>query len=147
MSRGFVLPSQISPPIVAAASAVSAQASNYVATDQSTGSASYAALATAQAVTITTGTAALVILTATMRLSVTGNIVHMGFAVSGATTTAASDNYSASMTSAVAGVGACITAVYPVVLNAGSNTFTALFKTTTPTGNFERRAITVLAVS
>ena len=147
MSRGFVLPSQISPPIVAAASAVSAQGSSYVATNQSTSSTSFVGLATAQTVTLTTGTAALVFVSCYGSNSAGGgqNFI-MSFAVSGATTIAATP-YAAVADETTANFIQSLGAVVPVVLNAGSNTFTAQFRVGGGTGTFGLRTIAVLAVS
>ena len=147
MSRGFVLPSQISPPITAAASAVSAQGSSYVATEQGTSSGTFVGLTTAQTVTLTTGTAALVFLSCNVYNLTAGVGVLMGFAISGATTTAASNPYSASFYNQVGGVNTQLCAVYPVVLTAGSNTFTAQFATNGGTAQYRNRTIAVLVVS
>ena len=128
------------------ASAVSAQGSSYVATQQTTASASYVGLTTAQTVTLTTGTAALVIVTATMYNTATYKS-FVSFAISGATTTAASDAYSAMFNSPTNNHEWTITAMYPVVVNAGSNTFTAQYRVFGGTATVLNRNITVLAVS
>ena len=147
MSRGFVLPSQISPPIVAAASAVSAQGSSYVATSQSTASTSYVGLATAQTVTLTTGTQVLVIITANMEQTAVGQQTSASFAVSGATTIASSDAYRMRFNQTTASYDWTLTAVFPLTVTAGVNTFTMQYKVTGGTGVFLNRNITVLAVS
>jgi hypothetical protein len=97
---------------------------NTVATSQTTTSATFTDLATVgPTVTVTTGTSALVILSAAIESS-NGNRCYGGFAVSGATTIAAAT------TSALAsGSGGGFIAVQsswaiPVTLTAGSNTFT-----------------------
>ena len=147
MSRGFVLPSQISPPITAAASAVSAQGSSYVATEQGTSSGTFVGLTTAQTVTLTTATAALVFVSCNFYNISTGTENAMGFAVSGATTTSAAVGYAALDENPSSGSRHMLYACFPVVLTAGSNTFTAQFKVTGGTGNFKYRTIIVLAVS
>jgi len=146
MSRGFVLPSQISPPIAAAAGVVTAQGSSSFGTSQSTTSTSFVGLTTAQTVTLTTGTAALVSISCFGVNTVGGSEnIFMSFAVSGATTIAA---YTTAATAAgAAGFNQSMSALVPVVLNAGVNTFTAQFRVSAGTGSFASRNIVVLAVS
>jgi len=122
-------------------------AQNLVATAQSTTSITYAALSTAQAVTLTTGTKVLVLLS----MSATSDNVtnnprsFMSVAVSGATTTAASDANSvmsrciqANVLNARVGVSLFLTCT------AGSNTFTAQFRQPDYTGTFSDRQIIVI---
>ena len=111
-----------------------------VATDQSTTSATYTDLATAgPAVTITTGTKAFVSYGCTTRNSLTGGALAVTFAVSGATTVAASDTYGVTIDApaanfyANASLGLIITG-----LTAGSNTFTLKYKTHSATTAFFR---------
>jgi len=129
------------------ASAVSAQGSSYVTTNQSTASASFVGLTTAQTVTLTTGTAALVFVSAIG--STTGavnNDAIIGFSVSGATTIAAQAT-AAYQDTYTANAKMSLSSVTPVVLNAGSNTFTMLFRTSGGTSSWFNRTIAVLAVS
>ena len=128
-------------------SAVSAMDSNYVYTYQSTSSTSYVGLTTASSVTLTTGTKALVIISAQSNNNTVGANQYMSFAISGATTTAASDNYSWNFRVSTASYGLTQTAVLPVTLTAGSNTFTTQFRVDAGTGQFGVRTITVLAYS
>lgn len=129
----------------ASVSAVSAMDSNYVYTYQTTTSTSYVGLTTASSVTLTTGTKALVIISAQQNNSTVGANQYMSFAISGATTTAASDNYSANFRATTANYGLTQTAVLPVTVTAGSNTFTTQFRVDTGTGQWGVRTITVLA--
>ena len=123
---------------------VSQAAVDYVATSQSATSASYTALATASAVTLTTGTRALVTVSCVATTNNTGITGRMGFSISGATTQAAADAYAtaAKMTN---GISQTMSASFPVTLTAGSNTFTTLFATDFG-GNFtcSNRTISVL---
>ena len=128
-------------------SAVSAMDSNYVYTYQTTTSTSYVALATASAVTLTTGTKALVIIANNSNHATVGANMYMSFAISGATTTAASDNYAANYRVTTGSFGLTQATALPVTLTAGSNTFTTQFRTDTGTGQWGTRTITVLAYS
>ncbi len=132
---------------VASSGAVSAMDSNYVYAFESTSSASYVGLTTASSVTLTTGTKALVIITAQSANATVGANVFMGFAISGATTTASSDNYAAQYRVQTSSYALTQTAVYPVVLTAGSNTFTTQFRCDAGSSQFGKRTITVLAYS
>jgi hypothetical protein len=121
-----------------------------VATQQSTASTSYTALATAgPAVTLVTGTKALVTITATIdRNSTAGNVqVFAAFAISGATTRAAADD-----TGLIHRIGpsfATLSATYLVTgLTAGTNTFTMQYKSGDPavTARYQHRSIVVVGV-
>ena len=114
-----------------------------VATSETTTSATYTDLATAgPSVTVTTGTAALVYITA--EISNTSQVNnHVGYAVSGATTTAASDERNLRVSGAAATVQK-MTAVYLASLTAGSNTFKLEYKTDGGTATFLRRSIIVV---
>ena len=120
-----------------------------VAPQQSTSSASFTDLATVgPAVTLTTGTKALVILSGGLSNDAASKTQLMGFAVSGATTVAAAD-----ATSILVGPAAAVTgpnirvsaATLVTGLTAGSNVFTAKYRTS-PSGNayFDTRVITVI---
>ena len=119
--------------------------SNYVITDQSTTSTSFTDLSTVQSVTLTTGTKALILLSAVEYNNGAGNDCRIGFSVSGATTFSANNDYalsnnpdSANQSYAVGG------AIYYDALTAGSNTFTMKFNVAGGTGNFYNRNITVI---
>jgi hypothetical protein len=122
-------------------------ASSSVATSQTTTSASYTDLATAgPAVTLTTGTKALVIVSCGLAQSNIGARSYIGYAVSGATTIAATDN-TAVMVQAYASGGQMIRASSVSRLNtltAGSNTFTAKYRASTGTSTFAEREICVI---
>lgn len=107
--------------------------SNYVATSQSTTSTSYVGLTTAQAITVTTGTKALVSISASFENAAGVNVgARMSFAISGATTVAAADQFSTGIAFLAAGGGNYQVkngATFVVTgLTAGSNVFTAQFK-------------------
>jgi hypothetical protein len=113
-----------------------------VDTNQTTTSTTFTDLATAgPAVTLTTGTKALVMLSARLYHSSGGSAAAMGFAVSGASTVAAvissalieNNQSKTSYTTLVTG------------LTAGSNTFTAKYESQDPgTSNFQYREIFVI---
>jgi len=118
-----------------------------VATTQTTTSTSYTDLATAgPSVTMTTGTTAFVIVTTYSYNATSGTATYMSFAVSGATTIAAGDSTSVSLLGMkTGGQEWSNSAVYPVTLTAGSNTFTSKYKTSAGTGTFGNRSIIVIA--
>ena len=121
-----------------------------VLTDQSTSSTTFTDLATAgPAVTLTTGTSALVLVIAGyVNTSSVGPACSMSFAVSGATTIAASADYQAAL-SADSGYNASSISMLTklTTLTAGTNTFTAKYKMTSAgTGSFQSRSITVWAI-
>lgn len=119
--------------------------SNFVATSQSTTSSSYTDLTTSQAVTITTGTKALVLVHARMTNNTTNSSARMSFAVSGATTMAADDDKAIFMTPYTAGEPMQYGGhIYVTGLTAGSNIFTAKFRVGSGTGTFSARYITVI---
>jgi hypothetical protein len=111
----------------AAASGVPANTEATVATSQGTTSASYTDLATSgPAVTVTTGIKALVIVTCDLT-TYSNYQGWMSYAVSGATTTSASDTVSlSSRVNASATTRASAASV--ATLTAGSNTFTAKYR-------------------
>jgi hypothetical protein len=116
-----------------------------VATGQTTTSGTYTDLATAgPAVTLTTGTKALVIVTCQLSNDASLGLASMGFAVSGSTTIAAAQ------TTSLSGRGSAdfitqASAVYLVTLTAGSNIFTAKYsRLTAGTSTFTNRVITVI---
>ena len=120
-----------------------------VNTLESTSSTSYTDLATVgPAVTLVTGTKALVTITATMDQSVVGgNQIFAGFAVSGATTVAANEDQS--LDHRAGDQFLTLSGTYLVSgLTAGTNTFTMKYKSNdvTKTGRFQRRNIVVVGV-
>lgn len=113
---------------------------NTVGASETTASAAYVALATAgPAVTVTTGPKALVTIQCLASNS-GANPSLMAFAVSGATTIAASDTTSVR----VAGTNTVKTSsTFVVALTAGSNTFTCLYRTPGGTATYVDRSIIV----
>jgi hypothetical protein len=123
-----------------AASGVPANDAATVATLQSTTSTSYTDLATAgPAVTVTTGTKALVIVTSEQYNNSAGEHARHGYAVSGATTIAATNAEAFVMNNY-----GRFSAVSIVTLTAGSNTFTSKYSVNSGTGNFGNRTIFVM---
>lgn len=97
------------------------------------------------AVTVTTGTQALVILNADCFNTTATSTALMGFAVSSASTVSASDSYAIGQVSSGTAVGNKIgSAFYVSGLTAGSNIFTAQYKASANTGTFQDRHITVV---
>jgi hypothetical protein len=123
---------------------------NHVATSQSTTSTSFTGLTTAGAVTVTTGTKALVSISATVENAAGVNVLGlMGFAISGATTVSASDQYSAGINFLATGGGnfqVKLSGTFVITgLTAGSNTFTTQFrKGAGDTPGFANRTISVV---
>ena len=118
-----------------------------VATSQTTSSTSYTDLATAgPSVTLTTGTKCLVIMTANMTVPAAGGFVS--FAVSGATTTSASDARSLSHTpDSAAGQRIQASAIYYETVTSGSNTFTMKYRSGSANNTtYVDRTITVVAL-
>jgi hypothetical protein len=103
-------------------------AANFVATSETTTSATYTALTTAQSVTLTTGTKVMVIVGAGLHVSTAEERAFMSYAISGATTSAASDDYAAVVCSTTAFDNDQSSYVSYRTVTAGSNTFTAQFK-------------------
>ncbi len=130
---------------VPSASAIPANTSAKVATSQTTTSTSYTDLATSgPAVTLTTGTKALVIITCASSNSGINRTSSMSYAVSGATTIAASDSVAIiHQNNSIASTLRYSSASVPT-LTAGSNTFTAKYKVNTDTGTFSDREIFVI---
>lgn len=122
-------------------------ATNTVATSETTTSASYTDLATSgPAVTVTIGASgtALVIITAHITVPSTARITAMSFAVSGASTVSASDAR-ALFVDRPSEEARSSTVMFLTGLTAGSNTFTAKYRSTLgSTGTFADRDITVI---
>jgi hypothetical protein len=119
-----------------------------VATSQTTTSTSYTDLATAgPAVTVTTGTKALVIVTAYgTPPAAASNTMYMSYGVTGATTSAAVDTRAVAWFQTDNGQGQAhrASAASVVTLTAGSNTFTAKYRITGSTATFKDRDIFVM---
>jgi len=121
-----------------------------VLTSQATTSTSYTDLATVQSVTVTTGTRALVILSALVTTPSPADTTRcaMSFAVSGASTVSASDDYQlmwqGNNARAYYDIAACNSFIV-TGLTAGSNTFTAKFKSNLgASATWEDRRIAVI---
>lgn len=119
--------------------------SNTVATSQTTTSTSFTDLTTVgPTVTVTTGTTALVVMTARLSIASVNQAALMGFAVSGATTIAAADASTIYVDSrGAADQTVQMSAIYQVTLTAGSNVFTAKYRSTTGTATFVNRTLMV----
>ncbi len=132
----------------APASALPANATASVAAQEVTTSTSYTDLATAgPAVTLTTGTKALIIVTAIITGDLSSNFSYMGYAVSGATTISATDSTALQWRQGSAtGTRVRSSAASIVTLTAGSNTFTAKYRADFGGNNasFETRSILVI---
>jgi len=105
-------------------------------------------LTTAQVITMTTGTKALVILSGITSANV--NLTpYVSVAVSGATTTAASDANSAYTQITLAGGYEFVYSnMIPLTLTAGSNTFTMQVRNSSASSaSFSNRSMTVIAYS
>lgn len=117
-----------------------------VSTGQTTTSTSYTDLSTVgPAVTLTTGTKALIFITSNIDNQSNNGQGHIGFAISGATTVAASDDQALHYYSSGT-IGLQYGAAYYVSgLTAGSNTFTLKYKSGNgSTQYFARRMLTVM---
>lgn len=128
---------------------VSAADTASVLTNQSTTSTTYTDLATVgPSVTLTTGTKVVVAVTCYTDPTGAGATGAMSFAVSGATTTAANDDFAAGLWAwSASGGSGVVSWVGTVTVTAGSNTFTAKYKRgSAATHNFQDRYITVWAL-
>jgi hypothetical protein len=100
-------------------------------------------------VTLTTGTKALVLTSAHLKNAASGGHAWASFAISGATTDAATDERAVLFSADTASVGGVRAGVSTLVsLTAGTNTFTMKYKRSGTTGNasFGRRRIQVVAL-
>jgi hypothetical protein len=120
-----------------------------VATNQSTASTSYVDLATpGPSVTATTGTRAMVFIQARMENTVDTSQTFSSFAVSGASTIAASDTNAILLDGVPLGNSmrfGCMTFISS--LTAGSNTFTMKYRVGANPGSFEHRHIAVVPMN
>lgn len=120
-----------------------------VATSQTTASTSYADLATTgPAVTITTGTKAIVTVSGHLENNTTANLPIMGYAVSGATTIAAADTAAAIVGTMYVGTAYMQLSYtdYTAGLTAGANVLTAKYRVTGNTGTFSNRRLVGQAI-
>jgi len=119
---------------------------NSVATQENTTSATYTGLTTALAVTVTTGTKALVIISGAFQNGSLASAGFMSYAISGATTVAASDDWGiASYLGTATNFQDRKSAARLVTgLTAGSNTFTTQYRSGTGTIYYSLRNITVI---
>lgn len=117
-----------------------------VATAETTASTSFADLATpGPAVTVTTDTTALVVVSAFLFNGTSGFVSYMGYAVSGATTVAASDDRALLLHSQIVfGQGRLSMAHLQTGLTPGSNTFTSKYRVNGGTGSWSNRSIIVI---
>ena len=121
-----------------------------VLTSQSTTSTSYTDLATAgPAVTLTTSTSVLVIVSAFINPAFSNNTGFMSYAISGATTTAASDDWAVAFKKGGSDdVNAQSSYASVATVTAGSNTFTAKYRLTVSNSSpFSRRRIFVMRLN
>lgn len=120
-----------------------------VDTSQTTTSATYVDLATAgPAVTVTTGTRVLVMLSGFCQVNIVNGQSWISVAVSGATTIAAADSNAMHYQAYTGGGGGQIGSTILITgLTPGSNTFTAKYRTVaTATGTFQYRTIAVVVL-
>ncbi len=117
-----------------------------VATAEVSSSTSFTDLATAgPAVTVVTGTTALVTVTGNLQNDTAGGISFMGYAVSSATTIAAATGFSLGFESNAAGDQLYASWTHlRTGLTAGSNVFTAKYSVSAGEGNWRHRFITVI---
>lgn len=118
-----------------------------VTTSQTTTSTTYADLATTgPAVSVQTGTKALVFISCGLQNSGANNLNYVGFAISGATTVAAADT--AALVAQFAGTGALVGQMTYVCLvtglTAGVNTFTLRYRTNGGTFTAQNRHVAVI---
>ena len=117
--------------------------SHYIASQQNTSSTSYVDLSTVgPTVTLVTGTKALVAVTGWTHNPTNSAYSYVGYAVSGATTIAASDT-TAMIFSTAAYIFRCTTVGLVTGLTAGSNTFTMKYRTNAGISYFQEREIFV----
>lgn len=112
-----------------------------VATGQTTTSTSYTTLTTAgPAVTLTTGTQAMINVVSQVNNTTDGASARHSFAVSGATTTASDDTWSA-LIQATSSRDCSQSRTTLMTLTGGSNTFTSQYRVSSGTGRWQDRNI------
>jgi hypothetical protein len=124
------------------ASASPASQTNFVSDAESTTSGTFAGLTTAQTITMTTGTKVLVLLSAGMSSSNTGNAGNFSVAVSGATTRSATTEDGG--TCAIGSTVSVFTTHVYLTLTAGSNTFTMQYRSAGDTLTYRNRRMTII---
>lgn len=125
--------------------------SDFIDTAQTRSNTSYGNLTTVGPevdVTIGPGGRALVIITTELAVGTTGNGALMSYAVSGATTRSASDNWAVAFSPATTGAVMFSRASLQTGLTPGVNTFTAKYRsvTTSSSVTFQHREIIVWAI-
>lgn len=116
-----------------------------IATSETATATSYTNLATVgPQVSVTTGTQALVLWSAQMGNNTSGQNNYLSVAVTGATTTAASDTWATRYQSFGANARHRATAFHWFTLNAGSNIFTMSYRVDAGTGTFLDRELLVI---
>lgn len=132
--------------VATAANAIAARLiqTSTVLTAETTASTSFTDLATSgPAVTCTTGTQAIVLLTAQGEVNAATQS-YAAYAVSSATTIAAGDDHASVVSSPASGQPGRQSIVEMPTLTAGSNVFTMKYRTVSGTATFRRRTITVI---
>lgn len=111
-----------------------------------TTSATYVALTGGPAVTVTTGTRAMIYWATQLQISVTDQSALCSYAISGATTNAADDQISVAIDGVTSGNFLRLaTCNCETILTAGSNVFTLQYRTSSAaTGTFQDRFISVM---
>lgn len=130
-----------------AANAIAARSPNgdRVDASETTSSTSYVALTTAgPALTVTTGTGALVSFTAQMTNNTAGSATLAYVNVTGASSVSLGDAGSITHEPGSASLDTTCTRSIYYALTAGSNTFTMLYRVTANTGTFARRTMVVI---
>lgn len=128
------------------AGAMRTPAGQYIATNDTFTSSTYVGLGTpGPAVTVTTGTGAIVAVGAFMRHGTAGNVVWAGWTISGAYSLAASDDRAIAFQAYVSNASGRIGRIDIVTgLTPGSNTFTMQGRTDGGTGLLGDRRMTVI---
>jgi hypothetical protein len=99
-------------------------------------------------VTLVTGTSALVTISANQQNGTISTSAYTSFAVSGATTLAASDEFSVHLDMSTAGFFTTLTRTVAITgLTAGTNTFTLNYRRSAGTFNVNRRSIVVKGIA
>lgn len=115
-----------------------------VLTSETTTSATYTDLATVgPTFALITGVSAMVVLSALVQTPGSGVSPRMGFAISGATTVAATDTWCVNVDSSTVVNAQASFAVLVTGLNPGSNTFTGKYRVSGGTGTFANRGLMV----
>lgn len=118
---------------------------NTVSASETTGSTTYAAIATALSVTAVTGTSAIVINSLSVANNTSGQNAYGSYQVSGPSTVAASDDRALLITAEGAGQVLHASLVFfETGLTPGSNVFSARYRVTGGTGTFSSRQLTVI---